>query len=220
MATLIAPHWEAVPATIRQLWPMLARHRFIRQFYLAGGTALALQLGHRISVDLDFFPIDREVDDPIRSEIVAALSNAAEVAVLEDVFGNLLMMVDDVRTGFFGYGYPLVSPPWQLDGIQLASLADIGLMKLDAVSDRANRKDFYDLYLVAQSIPLDELVQLSKVKYPLVRDFEFMVYRGLTFFDVADKQAGPDLLIELTWDVVKSFFIDQSKRLAREWFEE
>jgi len=47
-----------------------------------------------------------------------------------------------------------------------------------------------------------------------------MVYRGLTFFDVADKQAGPDLLIELTWDVVKSFFIDQSKRLAREWFEE
>jgi len=220
MATLIAPHWEAVPAKIRQLWPTLARQPSIRQFYLAGGTALALQLGHRISIDLDFFPIDREVDDPIRSEIVAALSSVAEVVVLEDVFGNLLMMVDSVRTGFFGYGYPLVSPPLPLDGIQLASLADIGLMKLDAVSDRATRKDFYDLYLIAQSIPLDELVQLSKVKYPLVRDFEFMVYRGLTFFDVADKQADPDLLIELTWDTVKSFFIDQAKRLARVWFEE
>ena len=121
MATLIAPHWEAVPATIRQLWPMLARHRFIRQFYLAGGTALALQLGHRISVDLDFFPIDREVDDPIRSEIVAALSNAAEVAVLEDVFGNLLMMVDDVRTGFFGLWIPVgestLAVGWHSTGI-------------------------------------------------------------------------------------------------------
>jgi len=126
MATLIAPHWDAVPVTIRQLWPILARQRFIRQFYLAGGTALALQLGHRISVDLDLFPIDREVDDPIRSEIVAALSSAAEVVVLEDVFGNLLMLIDGVRTGFFGYGYPLVSPPLPLDGIQLASLADIG----------------------------------------------------------------------------------------------
>lgn len=220
MATLIAPHWEAVPATIRQLWPMLARQRFIRQFYLAGGTALALQLGHRVSVDLDFFPIDREVDDPIRSEIVAALSSVGEVVVLEDVFGNLLMMVDGVRTGFFGYGYPLVSPPFALDGIQLASLADIGLMKLDAVSDRANRKDFYDLYLIAQSIALDELVQMSKVKYSLVRDFKFMVYQGLTFFEIADKQDDPHLLIDLNWDIVRAYFIDQAKRLAREWFEE
>ena len=220
MAALNALHWEAVPDTIRDLWPVLARQPFIGQFYLAGGTALALQLGHRSSVDLDFFPIDREVDDPIRNEIVAALSTTAEVVVLEDIFGNLLLMVDGVRTGFFGYGYPLVSPPLLLDGIQLASLADIGVMKLDAVSDRANRKDFYDLYLIARSISLDELVQMSKVKYPLVRDFEFMVYRGLTFFDVADRQIDPDLLIDLTWDTVKSFFIDQAKRLAREWFEE
>jgi len=220
MATLTAPHWEAVTDATRHLWPVLARQPFIGQFYLAGGTALALQIGHRRSVDLDFFPIDRELDDPIRSEIVAALSTEAEVVVLEDVFGNLLLMVDRVRMGFFGYGYPLISPLSQLDGIQLASLVDIGLMKLDAVTDRGNRKDYCDLYLITRSIPLDELVQMAKVKYPLVKDFEFMVYRGLTFFEIADQQADPDMLIDLKWDTVKSFFIDQAKRLAREWFEE
>jgi len=220
MAALSQQHWETVPDTIRHIWPTLARQPFIGQFYLAGGTALALRLGHRRSVDLDFFPIDREVDDPIRREIVTSLSAVAEVLVLENVFGNLLLTVDGIRTGFFGYGYPLVQPLSEADGILLASLADIGLMKLDAVSDRANRKDFYDLYQIAQLIPLDALVSMTKTKYPLVRDFEFMVYRGLTFFDVADRQADPELLIDLTWDTVRMFFIDQARQLARKWFEE
>lgn len=219
MAALTAPHREAVPEPVRNLWPVLAGQPFISQFYLAGGTALALELGHRISVDLDFFPIDGEVDDPIRKEIVTSLSGTAEVVVLENVFGNLLMTVHDVRTGFFGYGYPLVEPTVVLDGIQLASLTDIGLMKMDAVSDRANRKDFYDLYMVTQSIPLDNLIRMAKVKYPLVRDFELMVYQGLTFFEVADRQDDPQLLIDLDWNTVKSFFVDQAKGMAHRWFE-
>ena len=220
MAALAAPHWEAVPVAIRKLWPTFTSQPFMGQFYLAGGTALALQLGHRISVDLDFFPISREVDDPIRGEIVASLSRSVEVAVVENTFGNLLMIVAGIRTGFFGYGYPLLNTPVQCEGIQLAALTDIGLMKLDAVSDRANRKDFYDLYVIARFLPLDELVRLSKVKYPLVRDFELMVYQGLTFFEVADKQDDPHLLIDLNWDIVRGYFIDQAKRLAKEWFEE
>ena len=219
MATLTEPHWEAAPDAIRRLWAVLARRTFIGQFYLAGGTALALQLGHRVSVDLDFFPIEREVDDPIRKEIVTALSAVAQVVVLEDVFGNLLLTVDSVRTGFFGYGYPLLKPTLLCGGVQLASLEDIGLMKLDAVTDRANRKDFYDLYLIAQSIPVDELVAMSKVKYPLVRDFDLMIYQGLTFFEIADKQDDPELLIDLNWNTVKSFFVDQTKRKAQQWFE-
>jgi len=219
MATLTEPHWEAAPDAIRRLWPALARQTFIGQFYLAGGTALALQLGHRVSVDLDFFPVEREVDDPIRKEIVAALSAVAEVVVLEDVFGNLLLTVDNVRTGFFGYGYPLLKPTLLCDGVQLASLEDIGLMKLDAVTDRANRKDFYDLYLIAQSVSVDELVAMAKVKYPLVRDFDLMIYQGFAFFEIADRQDDPELLIDLNWSTVKSFFVDQAKRKAQQWFE-
>ncbi len=220
MAALSTPRWEVVPDGIRRLWPILARQTFLNQFYLAGGTALALQLGHRVSVDLDFFPIDREVDDPIRDEIVTALSAAADVVVLENHFGNLLMTVNSVRTGFFGYGYPLVAPTSLLDSVRLASLLDIGLMKLDAVCDRATRKDFYDLYVIVQSIPLDTLLQLAKVKYPLVKDFEFMVYRGLAFFEIADRQTDPDLRTDLAWSVVKSYFIDQARRMAHKWFEE
>lgn len=85
MASLTRPHWEAVPPLLRDLLAEIGQMPFASRFYLAGGTALALQLGHRVSVDLDFSSEIDEVDDDSRAEIVAAFKQRRTIEVLEDV---------------------------------------------------------------------------------------------------------------------------------------
>jgi hypothetical protein len=103
-------------------------------------------------------------------------------------------------------------------GVRLASLTDVGMMKLDALISRATRKDFYDLYFIAQTISLDSLLALGTTKYPTARDYELEAVESLTFFDNADRDVQPDLLVAVEWDRVKDFFIEQAKRLRQEWF--
>ena len=111
MASLTHPHWETVPPLLRDLLAEIGQMPFAGRFYLAGGTALALRLGHRVSVDLDFFSDVDEVGDDSRAEIVVAFKQRRAIRVLEDVFGNLLMEIEDTHVGFFSYGYPLLEPP-------------------------------------------------------------------------------------------------------------
>jgi predicted nucleotidyltransferase component of viral defense system len=155
MALLIRPHWEAVPPLLRDLLAEIGQMPFANRFYLAGGSALALRLGHRVSVDLDFFSDVDEVGDDSRTEIVAAFKQHRTTKVLENVFGNLLMQVEGTHVGFFSYGYPLLEPPSEVSGLQVAGLLDIGMMKLDALISRGARKDFYDLYFIARQVPMD-----------------------------------------------------------------
>jgi predicted nucleotidyltransferase component of viral defense system len=86
MASLTHSHWEAVPPLLRDLLAEIGQMPFAGRFYLAGGTALALRLGHRVSVDLDFFSDVDEVGDDSRAEIVAAFKQRRAIRVLEDVW--------------------------------------------------------------------------------------------------------------------------------------
>jgi hypothetical protein len=104
--------------------------------------------------------------------------------------------------------------------VALADIADIGLMKLDALIDRGSRKDFYDLYMIAQQRPLAELLSQGALKYPYVRDFELMAVESMVLFDNADRDLQPELLIELPWDQVKQFFIEQARALGQTWFDD
>ena len=130
MALLMNPHWEVVPPLLRELLIEIGQEPFSCRFYLAGGTALALRLGHRVSVDLDFFSQTDELLDDSRAEIVATLRKRRVVQVLEDVVGNLLLEIEDYRVGFFGYGYALLESPDEVAGVRVGSLADVGLMKM------------------------------------------------------------------------------------------
>jgi len=219
MASLTHPHWEAVPPLLRDLLAEIGQMPFIGRFYLAGGTALALQLGHRVSVDLDFFSDVDEVGDDSRTEIVAAFKQRRAIEVLEDVFGNLLMKVVDTHVGFFGYDYPLLEPPAQVLGVRVAGLLDIGMMKLDALISRGARKDYYDLYFIAQQMPLEEMLQQGPVKYPYAHDYEMMALTSLTDFDNADRDAAVETFDRVPWEKVKEFFVAEARRLGQLWFE-
>lgn len=217
MAVLSDPHWEAVPDPLGDLLLFIGRQPFAERFYLAGGTALALRLGHRRSHDLDFFSATDEILANTREEIVAALDER-QPQTLEDVDGNLLLLVEELSVGFFGYGYPLVGQPDTVDGVSVASVADVGLMKLDALISRGSRKDFYDLYFVGQEIPIANLLRLGETKYPRVRDFQLMAVEGMVQFENADRDVQPEMLHDVPWADVREFFIRQAKELGQRWF--
>ena len=218
MATLSTPHWNVVTSQMQRLLFHIGDQAFSHRFYLAGGTALSLQIGHRRSVDFDFFSVTDEIDEKSRNEIIAGISYFP-TQIIESVAGNLLMLVDSIRVGFFSYGYPLVNEPIQCENAQLASLDDIGLMKCDALISRGSRKDFYDLYFISRYIQFEDLLKLSIQKYHLFRDFPLMVLESMTIFDNADRDVQPELFENIPWDQVKQFFLEQARLLSKHWFE-
>ena len=219
MALLKNPHWEVIPPLLRDLLAEIGQEPFARRFYLAGGTALALRLGHRVSVDLDFFSESDNVERDTRIEITTALQRYRSVQVVEDAIGNLLLQIEGIHVGFFSYGYPLLELTDDILGIRVASLVDIGLMKLDAVATRGARKDFYDLYFIAQAIPLEELLEKGAIKYPHTRDFGMLVLTALVDFDVADQQTSVETHPPVSWEAIKNFFIGEVQRIGNKWFE-
>jgi hypothetical protein len=125
-------HRNTIMPAMRNIMTVFSKDPLAGEFYLAGGTALALQLGHRLSVDLDFF-------SPTQSDIPAMLEPLRYALrdfspVLSDSsWGNLVFLADNVRVGFYGYGYSLVAPLVETEIGRLASVADIALMKMDAL---------------------------------------------------------------------------------------
>jgi predicted nucleotidyltransferase component of viral defense system len=218
MEILKSPHWEVVSPEMRQLLTALGQQSFLSNFYLAGGTGLSLQIGHRRSVDFDFFSETDEVTEKRAEEITRSL-NSFSIQVIERTLGNLVFLADNIRIGFFGYGYPLIHSTMELENVALASIADIGLMKCDALITRGSRKDFYDLFYIARSIPLSDLLQLGSKKYTQFRDFPLLVLESMTLFDNADLDFQPLLYDRIAWEEVKSFFMQQAKILAAIWFK-
>ena len=97
---------------------------------------------------------------------------------------------------------------------------DIGRMKLDALISRGSRKDFYDLYFIAQQISVPDLLALGPTKYPYARDFQLMAIEGMIQFDNAEHDVSPEMLLDVSWDEVKSFFVAQARALGDRWFGE
>lgn len=219
MATLTQPHWDKVPLALRQIVESIGDLPFTSRFYLAGGTAVALQLGHRISVDLDFFSTTDELWDQSRQEITASLKSRFPLQVAEDTFSTLVFNIQGSSVGFFSYGYPLLASTVPLEGIMLAGLLDLGLMKLDAIATRGARKDFYDLYFIAQHIPLDKLLERGKDKYPFVRDFGMLALTALVDWLLAEQQAPIESFPPVSWEEVKAFCLSEARRIGRKWLK-
>jgi len=217
MDALTFPYWQTVSANIRQLMSSLGEMKLSGNFYLAEGTALALQIGHRRSNDLDFFSETDAVDERSSRKILSVLENF-HPEIIEKTYGNLVLVANNIRVGFFSYGYPLVKEPVILEKVRLASIEDIGLMKFDALITRGSRKDFYDLYFLARRLPLVDLLDLADKKYSGFRDFPLQALEAMTLFDNADRDFQPELIEELNWEPVKQWFINQTQELGKKWF--
>jgi predicted nucleotidyltransferase component of viral defense system len=180
----------------------------LAEFNLAGGTALALQIGHRISVDLDFFG---DVNfEPI--EILDALQDIAEVSIISQSRAILILNTSGVKTDFVRYRYPLLQPVNEIDGIRLLSTLDIGAMKLAAITNRGRKRDFFDLFFLLQTYTLRNLFDAYNAKY---RDgSEFLVLKSVTYFEDAEEDDVPAVFdTSLSWELVKRTIEKEAKKL-------
>jgi Nucleotidyl transferase AbiEii toxin, Type IV TA system len=153
-------YWNTVTSNMRAVWDGFSQSEIAREFYLAGGTALALQLGHRHSIDLDFFSATQP-DISALTEPLKHAFNGFQLLQVQNPWGNLILTVENVRVGFYSYGYKMVKPFIQAGSYTLAGIYDIGLMKFDALLARASRKDFHDIFALCQRITLKELLELA-----------------------------------------------------------
>jgi len=192
---------------------LLSRVGEARSFYLAGGTALALHLGHRRSRDFDFF----RGKDFLPQDLLSSLRETGTIRVLQEASGTLTVMLREVPTSFFRYDYPLLRPlhesPW---GLSLADPEDIAVMKLAALAGRGSRKDFVDLYVYTRGVaPLEQTFARFREKYRGVSVDPYHLVRSLTFFEDAEAETLPDMLVPLAWDQITAFFRAEATRLFR-----
>lgn len=195
-------HLEAVSNEQREAIRLLAPLLTSRQIYLAGGTSVALQLGHRRSLDLDWFS-SQPIADPMA---LARDLRSADVPFETGSVtrGTLHGQVLGVRVSLLEFRYPLLRPPliWTDMNCQLASLIDLAAMKLVAIAQRGSKKDFLDIYALGrQQFSLAEMLQAYKQKYAV--DDVARILCSLTYFDDAEQEPMPLLLGDFSWDDCK-----------------
>lgn len=176
-----------------------------RHFYLAGGTALAVYLRHRRSLDLDWFTGEPFPDPMSFAQTLRERQIPFETS--QTAPGTLHGQVLGVRTSFLAFHYPLLAPTlvWPETGAPLASLEDLSCMKLSAIVQRGSKKDFYDVFALCTDFqPLDQLLELYIRKFK-VTDVSSVLY-ALVYFDDAEDEPEPVLLQAASWNQVKAAF--------------
>ncbi|MBQ9538457.1 MAG: nucleotidyl transferase AbiEii/AbiGii toxin family protein [Treponema sp.] len=193
--------YQTVEPHTLELLRRLMEAPLLRQTRLVGGTALALQYGHRSSVDLDFFG---EVE-ATTEELSQVLGQVGAVTLMGQ--GKMIkgFVVDGVRIDIVSYAYPWIEEAVVEDGLRLASPADIAAMKVYAIENRGSRKDFIDMYFLLKHYSLDEILSFYKRKYP--EHSEFVALRSLTYFEDAESFAMPKMYVRFDWEELKRSMI-------------
>ncbi len=179
--------------------------------YLAGGTALALQVGHRPSIDFDWFGA-RIGDQEVLLRRLRAVG--LDFTILTSSFETLYVEIETVQVSFIGYNYPLIRPlcHWDEYDMHMASLDDIACMKLSAVTNRGLRKDFIDLhYLITNFKSLESYLTLFQGKYKQ-QDIGHVI-RSLVFFEDADQEPEIKMFKGISWLELKKDFASWVKAL-------
>ena len=183
----------------------------IKRAYLAGGTALALQIGHRISVDLDFFT-EQKFNEEETSKKLSFLPGFVKDGVTQwTVWGK----IGQTRFSMFYYEYPLLEKTVPFEGIQLASLPDIAAMKIHAIEDRGTRRDFVDVYFLSKKYTFEEMLSFYQKKYTVLEDHLYSILRSLDYFEDAEQEKQmPQMLIDLSWEEIKEYFRKETNKLT------
>jgi predicted nucleotidyltransferase component of viral defense system len=171
----------------------------LRNTRLVGGTALALQIGHRISVDLDIFG---DIPSFSTNQLIEELTSNNIKSRLDYASKNINQFtINNVKVDIVNYPYAWLEPVREEEGIKLADLKDITAMKLEAVTNRGSRRDFVDIYFLLKHFKLDQQIKLYMQKYP--DGSSFNVLRSLTYFDDAETSPMPKMLIDVDWEQIK-----------------
>ncbi|HOX29555.1 MAG TPA: nucleotidyl transferase AbiEii/AbiGii toxin family protein [Candidatus Paceibacterota bacterium] len=204
-------HYEILDEKRSAILPLL--NVFKDQFYLAGGTGLALQIGHRDSVDFDFFS-QTEINTSAVFEQTAKAFAGHKIIKAQEEAGTLTVFIDDsLKLSFFFYPYELVNSLISEPYLNIASIEDIACMKLSAITGRGTNKDYIDLYYILKMTPLKDILSALSKKLPGLD--ENLVLKSLVFFDdlvmepINFKSGG-----QIDFEEIKDFLKNQVKKIA------
>lgn len=214
-------HWEALTPETKELFYLVSKLPFIAEFYLGGGTGLALQIGHRFSVDLDFFSDSPEaVGEAQRGTILNLLKAESSLKITWDKDGTFVANWKNVGISLFRLDqHPLVKAPKLIENVPIAVIEEIGAMKLAAILSRGTRKDYIDLYFILQQTSLANLFEVAAMKYPYNAAFPTFAVRALSYFDDAEAEPMPRMIRQVKWEEVKSFLDSQAIDIGRKSLE-
>ncbi|HZZ79124.1 MAG TPA: nucleotidyl transferase AbiEii/AbiGii toxin family protein [Gemmataceae bacterium] len=191
---------------LARIGPLLSE----RGFYLAGGTAVALRLGHRHSVDFDWF---------ITDGLASPLGLAEELRGLDVPFetdevapGTLHGRVSGVNVSFLRYRYPMLTEPDTWRQTRIAGRADLAAMKLSAIAQRGAKKDFVDIYGLGKRSSLRQMLQWYQHKHG-VQDMTHMLC-SLAYFDDAERERMPTMFWQVTWPTIKDTIRKKLQKLS------
>lgn len=190
-----------LPDTVRAI-NKIGEVPIFQKAYLAGGTALALQVGHRISVDLDFF-IREKFNE---TAVVEQLQNLESFSLEQYSPLTILGKIGETRMSLFFYKYGLLEDPQKFERIKLAGKKDIAAMKINALESRGTKRDFVDLFFLAKEFSLEEMFNFYNQKYGCLDDHIYNIVKSLTYFEDAERNEMPRMIVNVSWDEVKNYF--------------
>lgn len=200
-------HLETIESNTLELLRKLQSLYIFKNSRLVGGTALALQLGHRKSVDLDLFGTIEITPE----EIQEVCRKAGELEISKVSRNINIFWIDGIKVDCVNYPYGWLDECRVLDGIRLASVNDIAAMKISAIINRGTKKDFIDLYFLLQEMSLNHILDLYDQKYP--DGSRFIAIKSLTYFEDAESDPMPYMFSDITWDNVKASIITEVRKL-------
>ncbi len=201
-------HYETIDKGTLDLLKHLQSSAIFSEARLVGGTALALQLGHRKSVDLDLFGHINLVDEEL-SELYSSIGHTKILSTSKNIKA---FMVNGVKVDTVNYGFKWLDDEIQIDGIRLASLRDIAAMKIAAIVNRGTKKDFIDIYYLLEHFSINDMLDLYCEKYP--EGSLFIVLKSLTYFDDAESDPMPYMFYDISWEEIKQSISDVILSLA------
>lgn len=182
--------------------------------YMAGGSALALHFGHRLSVDFDFFTNISFSSSDLEEELKKVGDFKSKTALSDTLLGTF----NGIQFSIFFYKYPLIFPLHDFLGIEVADPKEIGAMKIAAVMDRGTKKDFIDLYFLSKKgISLENCLEFYDKKYKLLTNNLYSIITSLAYFVDAEASEMPVMLEKVSWEEIESFFEKEAVRLGKKY---
>lgn len=175
----------------------LMQEPLLKDFYLVGGTALALQIGHRISVDIDLF-----TNTPFDSVLLSA-ELKERYSFKENLNRGYFLQgqIKEIKVDVLKYPYKPLYELVEVEGVRMVVLPDIASMKMAAITNRGRKRDFIDLYFLLKSYSLKQIIEWYQQKY----DAEiFMLLQSLVYFEDADNDIDLNMIIPTNWEEIKT----------------
>lgn len=203
-------HLNILPYEQLELFNTLSTQSFIKDFYLAGGTSLAIQIGHRRSIDFDFF-ISTDFDTSV---IVTKLTEIGTYLRENEEKNTINGNLNGVSISFFGYKYGIIDNFKFHNNIKLAGIRDIAAMKLEAIAGRGSKKDFVDLFFLLRTFTIDEIFTFHLEKYGMELSNQYHHLKSLVYFNDAESEVMPVMVKPLKWNEVKKHIVASTKASA------